>query len=175
MRRLKVQGFLFVTFVALIAAWTSVNAQEEKYALKGTLVTPDQVIENGALMIAGEKIVAMGTNTIVPPGSKVIETGGIILPGFIDLHNHLTWNVLPRWKPNKEFGNRYEWQQTPMYGIALATPHAGLARKNLGCEMNRYAEVKAITQGGTSVAVRWSQHSPRFGQRALSQTVWSRS
>jgi 5-methylthioadenosine/S-adenosylhomocysteine deaminase len=134
---------------ALATVPACVVGQEHKYVLKGTIVTPDQVIEDGAVLIVGEKIRAVGHDVSVPAGAKVVETGGIILPGFIDLHNHLTWNVFPRWRTYKEFSNRYEWQQLPMYGIALNTPHAQLPQ--LGCAMNRYAEVKAISEGETSV------------------------
>lgn len=151
MRRLKTSVYLLVALVAFTMCCPSAGAQEGKYVLKGTLVTPDTVIENGIVVIEGEKIQAVGSNVNVPSGASIIDAAGIILPGFVDLHNHLTWNVFPRWRPNKQFNNRYEWQQFPMYGVSLSTPHAELFRKNLGCDMNRYAEVKAITEGETSL------------------------
>lgn len=126
-------------------------AQEEPYALKGMIVTPEQVIENGMVLIVGEKIKDAGQNINLPHGTLVVETDGVILPGFIDLHNHITWNLFPRWRTYKEFGNRYDWQQLAAYGIALSTPHYELGKANLGCDMNRYAEVKAITEGETSL------------------------
>ena len=46
----------------------------------------------------------------------------VIAPGLIDLHNHLTWNVFPRWHPVQEFGNRYDWQQKPIYQSADRIP-----------------------------------------------------
>jgi hypothetical protein len=109
------------------------------------------VIENGMILIVGEKIKDVGQNISVAQGTLVMETDGVILPGFIDLHNHITWNLFPRWRTYKEFGNRYDWQQLPGYGLALATPHYELSKAQLGCEMNRYAEVKAITEGETSL------------------------
>ena len=127
------------------------HAQEAPYALKGKLVTPDQVIENGQVLIIGEKIEAIGAEITIPPHTKVIDTKGIILPGFVDLHNHLTWNLLPRWRANKDFANRYDWEQLTAYSIALATPHSELMREKFGCAMNQYAEVKAITEGETAV------------------------
>src|SRR5258708_11364137 len=137
-------------FVAALTLFcTSSWAQEEPYVLKGTIVTPEQVIENGMILIEGEKIKDVGQNIRVPHGTLVVKLDGVILPGFIDLHNHITWNLFPRWRTYKEFGNRYDWQQLPVYGIALSTPHRELAK--LGCDMNRYAEVKAITEGETSL------------------------
>jgi 5-methylthioadenosine/S-adenosylhomocysteine deaminase len=139
----------------LILAFGFVRADEGRgYVLRGTIVTPDSTIKNGAVWIVDDKIIEVGGAVHAPPRTPVVQTNSIILPGLIDLHNHLTWNLFPRWRPTQTFSNRYDWQQVPIYGIALNTPHAQLAAasgKNLGCLMNLYAEVKAITQGETSV------------------------
>jgi 5-methylthioadenosine/S-adenosylhomocysteine deaminase len=151
MFRLSVLRITTITVMALASFASSSRPQGNSYVLKGTVVTPNEAIENGAVVVAGEKIVAVGRDVAVPAGAKIVETGGVILPGFVDLHNHLTWNVLPRWRTYREFGSRYDWQQLPMYLIALVTPHAQLTAEKLGCAMNRYAEVKAITEGETSL------------------------
>jgi 5-methylthioadenosine/S-adenosylhomocysteine deaminase len=151
MRSLKKYGYSVVLLIVLMVLCAGAPAQNGKYVLKGTIVTPGQVIENGFILVSGDKIEAVGSKIDLPAGVRVVEVTGVILPGLVDLHNHLTWNLFPRWKPNKEFANRYEWQQVPMYGIALSTPHAELFKNNLGCEMNRYAEVKAIAGGETAV------------------------
>ena len=146
----RMAKWLFVAAVVTVLC-TSARGQEEAYALKGTIVTPEQVIENGTILIVGEKIKEVGQNVSMPRGTLVVETDGVILPGFIDLHNHITWNLFPRWRTYKEFGNRYDWQQLAGYGIALSTPHYEMGKAKLGCDMNRYAEVKAITEGETSL------------------------
>lgn len=151
MRISKLFANPLVAFAGIILSCVAAWAQEETYALRGTIVTPEQVIENGTILIVGEKIRDVGSNLTLPSGTIVLETDGVILPGFVDLHNHITWNLFPRWKPTEKFANRYEWQQLPTYGIALATPHSQLLKENLGCAMNRYGEVKAITEGETSV------------------------
>jgi 5-methylthioadenosine/S-adenosylhomocysteine deaminase len=151
MGKLRVLAGLVVLTVVVLLARGGARAQEEAYALKGTIVTPEQVIENGMVLIVGEKIKEVGQNISLPHGTLVVETDGVILPGFIDLHNHITWNLFPRWKTYKEFGNRYDWQQLAGYGLALSTPHYELGKAKLGCDMNRYAEVKAITEGETSL------------------------
>jgi imidazolonepropionase-like amidohydrolase len=49
-------------------------------------------IENGTVLIEGEKIVAVGSNAevAVPAGAKVIDASGrTVLPGMIELHAHL--------------------------------------------------------------------------------------
>jgi 5-methylthioadenosine/S-adenosylhomocysteine deaminase len=120
------------------------------YALRGALVTPDGIVENGTILIRQGKIVAVGTHVELPPNETLIDTHGVIAPGLIDLHNHLTWNVFPRWHPIQEFGNRYDWQQKPIYQTLLESPHQAMVSDGLECEIERYAEVKAISEGETS-------------------------
>jgi len=120
------------------------------YALRGALVTPDGIIENGTILIRQGKIVAVGTHVEIPANETLIDTHGVVAPGLIDLHNHLTWNVFPRWHPIQEFGNRYDWQQKPIYQTLLESPHRAMLSDGLECEMERYAEIKAISQGETS-------------------------
>jgi 5-methylthioadenosine/S-adenosylhomocysteine deaminase len=129
----------------------SLWSQPPSYALRGTLVTPEGIVENGTILIAQGKIVAAGDHVEIPPHEPVIDTHGIIAPGLIDLHNHLTWNVFPRWHPVQEFGNRYDWQQKPIYQTLLVSPHAAMVADGLECEMERYAEVKALSEGETSL------------------------
>ncbi|CAF4508299.1 unnamed protein product [Rotaria sp. Silwood2] len=137
-------------FVILLLA-TYVLGQERPIALIGTILLPDQSINNGTLLIVNGHIGAVGTEISIPNNAIILHTHGVILPGLIDLHNHLTWNIFPRWKPLEEFGSRYDWQQKPIYKTLLESPHRGLVEAGLSCEMQRYAEVKAITQGTTSV------------------------
>lgn len=134
------------------------QGQMTAIALTGTLITPQEQIENGTVLLQNGRIVASGEHVSLPAGTKVVATGGIIALGLIDLHNHLTWNIFPRWKPNQEFGSRYDWQQKPVYNIEMTVPHELLAQEGLECEAERYAEVKAITEGETSVA--GSMHEP---------------
>ena len=133
--------------VTCLPSW----AQSNQVALRGTLVTPTEVIADGTILISGDRIAAVGKDVAVPAGVKVIETGGFIYPGLIDLHDHLTWNFLPRWKPNREFNNRYEWQAVPEYKIVLTTPEGKVFDAGLACDTEQYAEVKAIVGGATSV------------------------
>ncbi|HEY6291989.1 MAG TPA: amidohydrolase family protein [Terriglobia bacterium] len=134
------------------ACGSLVGAQEQGFALRGTLVTPDDVVEQGTVLIEGATIRDAGREVPVPPGTRVIETGGFIYPGLIDLHNHVTWNVFPRWTAKRLFSNRYEWQQLPEYKMALDVPHQRLVAEGLGCAMERYAELKAVAGGATSQA-----------------------
>jgi 5-methylthioadenosine/S-adenosylhomocysteine deaminase len=136
--------------VALIACPLFAQSPGATYALRGTLITPNGIVENGIILIRQDKIVAAGSAVKLPPNVTPIDTHAVIAPGLIDLHNHLTYNVFPRWHPMEEFGNRYDWQQKPIYQTLIESPQAGMVADGLECEMERYAEVKGISEGETS-------------------------
>jgi 5-methylthioadenosine/S-adenosylhomocysteine deaminase len=145
-------------FLLALASAGCAPAQDKPVALTGTLVTPDAIIPNGTVVLRHGVIEAAGAHVAIPDGATVIETGGVIVPGLVDLHNHLTWNIFPRWKPTEEFGSRYDWQAKPAYKVLMATPHQALQEEGLECDAERYAEVKAITEGETSVVGGSAKH-----------------
>ncbi len=145
--RISRSGLLMIVLLGCAGA----GAQKFPVALKGTIVAPDGVLNRGTVLIQNGLVLAAGTQLTLPAGVKVIETDAVIAPGLIDLHNHLTWNIFPRWRPSQEFGNRYDWQQKPAYNVLMTVPHKKLVEEGLECDMERYAEIKAITEGETSV------------------------
>jgi N-acetylglucosamine-6-phosphate deacetylase len=54
------------------------------------VVTPEEVLEHGAVEVAGGRIVAVQADApgVGQGGQTVDGGGGTLLPGFIDLHNH---------------------------------------------------------------------------------------
>jgi 5-methylthioadenosine/S-adenosylhomocysteine deaminase len=136
--------------LAALACPLLAQAPGGSYALRGTLLTPDGIVENGTVLIQQGKIASLGAHIDLPANVTVIDTHAVIAPGLIDLHNHLTYNIFPRWHPIEEFGNRYDWQQKPIYQTLIESPHAAMVADGLECEMERYAEVKAISEGETS-------------------------
>lgn len=151
---------LFLLLLAGVLCGTIKAQETQSYALRGILVTPSTVVSNGTVVVTGEKIAAVGAVVDLPPDTTPLETDGIIFPGLIDLHNHLTWNLFPRWPPadwnptdwikGNKFGSRYDWQELKTYKADLDTPHRALFDEGWGCEMNRFGEVKALVGGATS-------------------------
>src|SRR5437016_6006342 len=78
----------------------------DSIALAGRVVTM-----NGAFAVRDDAVVYVEKSKIVavldrgqqaPAGFDrvaVIETGGTIFPGLIELHNHLAYDALPLWAP----------------------------------------------------------------------------
>ena len=46
-------------------------------------------IENGTILIEGDRIVEVGRNLRIPPGTEVVDAGNrLVMPGFVDAHTH---------------------------------------------------------------------------------------
>lgn len=98
--------YLLLFFVAITVCFSTPNqAEEQRLLLKNAamIVTMDAsigegelgLIENGDLLIVGNRIDKVGQK-LTDDASEVIDmTGRILLPGFVDVHNHL-WNALMR-------------------------------------------------------------------------------
>jgi cytosine/adenosine deaminase-related metal-dependent hydrolase len=122
---MRTSRFLFVLLFTCALAGVARAQEVDSYALRGTLVTPSSVVPDGTLLVAEHRIAAVGAVVDLPPNTKTIETDSFVFPGLIDLHNHLTWNLFPRWPPSnwkptdwdpaKKFGARYDWQQLQSY------------------------------------------------------------
>jgi len=55
----------------------------------GTLVLPDRLVDDGAIVARGGRIHAVGRLGTLPRGPRRIDAGGgFIAPGFVDLHVH---------------------------------------------------------------------------------------
>src|SRR5260370_17662516 len=135
--------------LALFSSWVLAQTNDG-YSLRGTIIVADgKVAEDGVLAIRGDIISEVRTAS---GSSDATETHSYILPGFVDLHNHVTWNVFPRWRPYTLLANRYEWQQRADYKIALNTPRALLGKEHQDeCDANEYPEIKALDARATSI------------------------
>jgi hypothetical protein len=118
--------------------------------LRGTVLAPSGVIEHGYVGISGGRIVSVTDK--LPDGAEAatVNTQGIILPGFVDLHNHVPWNVLPRWSPGRQFTNRDQWAVDPEYRLTVAAPFNRLVSSHF-CDMNAWGELRALVGGTTSI------------------------
>jgi 5-methylthioadenosine/S-adenosylhomocysteine deaminase len=141
---------LLLTGPSWAATTVTVGTDPTKFVIKGTLVTPDQVID-GELVIEGDTITCAAASCATPAGAtRLTVTNGYILPGFVDAHNHVAYNVLPRWTPPKLYKNRGQWQGSDAYKV-FKKPYDDLTNKGLTCEMIKYGEIKALLSGITTI------------------------
>lgn len=138
-----------ITGIASAALQVIPGTAAGNYLLDGKIATPTGVI-NGELVISGDTITCVATNCATPDGATVIHvTDAYILPGFVDAHNHVAYNVFPKWQPPKLYQNRGQWQGSTAYANFKA-PYNAL-KKTVFCEMVKYGEVRALISGVTTV------------------------
>lgn len=141
-------GFAFFSFPQSAAA----QPVASRMLIRGNVVAPDGVIANAWLDIRDGRIVHIERERPDVPGVPALETNDLIFPGFIDLHNHPSFNIFPRWTPPHKFPNRYAWRDWDVYRARLETPQRALsAGGDSFCDVDEYVEVKALIGGTTSM------------------------
>lgn len=129
-----------------------------RYALEGRVVTmnaTDTVINHGRVYIDNGRIVGVSPATAPPPDGHaadiIIKTGGTIYPGLIDLHNHLSYNVLRLWNVPTQYSNRDQWGTIPEYRKLISGPMNILGRTpDYVKAIVRYVECKCLLGGVTT-------------------------
>lgn len=132
-----------------------------EYILEGTIVTMEDInniITSGYILIRNGIIEDIWEEGESPPEGieniTLIKTNGYIFPGLIDGHNHLFYNNIPIWNLSTQYSNRYEWQASADYKPDISYPKAILTESgyaNLKIEVVKYAEIKALIGGVTSI------------------------
>lgn len=156
----------FLLFLMGLVAWSSPAQQPPShYLIEGTLVTPDAVIPHGWLDVDNGRILHLERTKPEIPGVPAIETDDLIFAGFIDLHNHPGFNVFPRWTPPHTFPDRYAWRDWQVYQDQLERKgYALLGDASAFCDIDEYAEVKALIGGATSMIGMGADHRDHPGQ-----------
>ncbi|MGC8827723.1 MAG: amidohydrolase family protein, partial [Anaerolineae bacterium] len=117
------------------------------FALHGTVLTPETVIPNAYVVVQGQYIADITADH--PVGMRIVEAGGLILPGLVNAHDHPPYNIFPEPSFGQTFPNRYAWQSHPIYR-AFRERFSALQSQGLTCEMWKYAEVRALIAGSTT-------------------------
>ncbi len=136
-----------------------------KLALAGRVVTMDDAftaMADAIVYVEKGRIVAVRERgQAAPPGFEgvaVLETGGTLFPGLIELHNHLSYNALPLWAPvPKRFVHRGQWPEHKDYRKLISGPMTvvGEYRDSSGkpallAPLVRYVECKCLLGGVTT-------------------------
>lgn len=99
-------------------------------------------------------------------GATLVDVGtDLVVPGLIDLHNHLAYNTLPLWtQPGQAtpFAHHDSWPRADTYAASITWPAYGLIT---ACphELLAYVETKAIVGGTTSVQGSPPRNKPPDG------------
>ena len=130
-----------------------------KILLQGTVVTPT-IAFTGEVLVEGNRITCVGATCSSAPGAAtatIVQTNGIIFPGLIDTHNHILFDIFDEsdWVPPKVYANHNQWPSDPKYKAMVDAKQYmngeyGSA-VSVGCEMNKYGELKGLIAGTTSI------------------------
>jgi len=134
------------------------NQPTPSLVIVGRVATMDarrSVLQRGAVYIVGGRIAAVQPAAAPPPPGFAdtlrLETRGTIYPGLIELHNHLAYNVLPRWSVPARYTSRAQWGRHADYRRLISGPMAILG--SLGNTLRavvRYTEAKCLLSGTTT-------------------------
>lgn len=135
-----------------------VDPRDEPYALAGRIVTMNanaDVLESGRIYVNEGKIVAVQPGSQPAPtgfeNAPVIDTGGTIFPGLIELHNHLSYNILPLWNVPETFESRSQWRSNAEKRRLVTAPMFVLGHTPTYTEaVIRYVECKCLVAGVTT-------------------------
>jgi cytosine/adenosine deaminase-related metal-dependent hydrolase len=126
--------------------------------LTGTVVTfdGDNVVDDGAVYVRDGRIAAVQARTAprppdFPASARVVDTGGVIYPGLIDLHSHIAYNTLPLWEaPGTPYLHHDRWPDEDDYGMKVTWP-ARVLQQAAAEALIKYVEVKALVGGTTAI------------------------
>jgi cytosine/adenosine deaminase-related metal-dependent hydrolase len=94
-------------------------------------------------------------------GAPIVEVGdAFVIPGLIDLHNHLAYNVLPLWAEpaqTKPFLHHNDWTNAPTYQAKISWPASVLAKAEPEA-MLAYVQARALV-GGTTAIQGWPAYN----------------
>jgi cytosine/adenosine deaminase-related metal-dependent hydrolase len=132
-----------------------------KVLLRGCVVTPDQAY-TGEVLIDGDTLACVGPSCVAAPAAAsatVVATHGIILPGMIDTHNHILFDIFDEtdWAPTQSYANHNQWTKEARYSAMVDAKQYmnGEGTPNIdpgfGCEMDKYGELKGLIAGTTSI------------------------
>lgn len=94
-RALRILALIALQLLSAALTTATASSQQPTLALVGGRVLDGYggpILENGVVLVAGERILAVGraTEVEVPAGVRVIDTDGMtVLPGLCDMHVHL--------------------------------------------------------------------------------------
>jgi len=149
-----------VAYYRVTSAQGTVTAgASDRLLLRGTVVAPSGFFE-GEVLVEGNLLTCVAPSCAAAPGASgatIVATNGIIMPGLIDAANHVLFNIFDPsdWTPSQVYTNHNQWPIEPRYNQVSDCKQylngEGTSPVDVGCEMEKYGEIKALIAGTTSM------------------------
>jgi 5-methylthioadenosine/S-adenosylhomocysteine deaminase len=137
--------------------------QARRYVLSGTVVTMDASLPEASQVFPG-KIYVQGNRILdvlhaadplpaYAAGAVSVETGALIFPGLMNIHDHIAFNTIPAWNVPALMQDVSDWTSLDGYKQNIRYPNDLLTNSlyyDLLPEVGKYAEVKALAAATTS-------------------------
>lgn len=151
--------------------------------LRGMVVTPDAAFQ-GEVLVVGDTIACAAVSCSSAAGAdtaSIVDTKGVILPGLIDTHNHILFDIFDEthWSPTQSYQNHNQWTNEARYKAVVDTKQflnnetdkTLLPAHAFTCELNKYGELKGLIAGTTSIAGAGTPPSNKACYGTLSRTI----
>jgi 5-methylthioadenosine/S-adenosylhomocysteine deaminase len=142
--------------------------------LRGMVVTPDEAFV-GEVLVLSDTLACVGPTCASAPGAAsatVVDTHGIILPGLVDIHNHILFDIFDEthWTPAQNYTNHDQWVDETKYDAMLDAKQylnsEGGSPVELSCEMDKFGELKGLVGGSTTIVGHTGINRTCFGTLA---------
>ena len=142
-------------------AWVDLAAVARRFVLRGRIVTlaaDGRIVPDGFVCVENAIIASVtSADAGIPPefqSAPLIQTGGTIYPGLIELHNHPAYNAVPLWSVPKRYLNRGQWRNDATYKCQVANPATLLThhpQEIYPKSVARFVECRALLGGVTTM------------------------
>ena len=129
----------------------------DRFLFVGTVLTPTGPMA-GEVLVEGVRITCVAASCsgmAGATGATVVRTSGVISPGLVETHNHGLFNIFDEsdWNPGRFYQNHNNWTSDARYGQVVDAKqyiNGEGSPVDFTCELDKYAEVKALISGTTS-------------------------
>ncbi|MCE9572713.1 MAG: lamin tail domain-containing protein [Deltaproteobacteria bacterium] len=125
----------------------TVTAGDATKLITGTVLTPAGVLANGQVAInASGVITCVGTSCPSPTATRIDCPMGVISPGLINTHDHITYTQnSPYTDTGERYEQRHDWRRGQRGHTKLTTPGSATA------DQIRWGELRFLFGGATSI------------------------
>ncbi len=142
--------------------------------LRGAIVTPKELIQDGTVVIRDGRIAELVRAPSRGDGLNV-DTDGLICPGFVDTHNHAPYAVFGRWTPDAKVKSRFDWRLKTRCGTYVVPKERSWYTENIAKPFKafpselrpslfQYGQMRGLIGGATTMLIEAEFPDPTLPQ-----------